>query len=388
MRKNSLWLASVLLAIEFLDEFIYGARETAWPLIRTDLALSYVHVGLLLSLPDVIGNGVEILLGILGDVWKRRTLILGGGIAFALALVLLSLSYTFAPLLIAFVLLSPASGAFVSLSQATLMDAAPDRREQNMACWTLAGSLGALAGPAALGAAATWRLGWRGAFLAFGGLTLGLLASAWPLRFGDSRRSFVQSSLKTGMESAWRALRRGEVLRWLILLPLSDLMMDVLLGFLALYFVDVMGAAPRQAGLAVAVWTAAGLLGNVLFLPLLKRIPGTHYLLASAAAELALFPLALLTLGFWPKLALIGGVSLLKAGWYPVLKSGLYATMPEQSGTAMALHNVSGLVGSVIPLGLGLAAEGFGLRMTMWLLLLAPIALLLGVPGHHAETQA
>lgn len=37
------------------------------------------------------------------------------------------------------------------------------------------------------------------------------------------------------------ALRQKEVLRWLVLLEFSDLMLDVLLGFLALYFVDVAG---------------------------------------------------------------------------------------------------------------------------------------------------
>jgi hypothetical protein len=56
--------------------------------------------------------------------------------------------------------------------------------------------------------------------------------------------------------NALRALRRREVLRWLTLLECADLMMDVLLGFLALYFVDVVGATPAQAGGAVAVWTA------------------------------------------------------------------------------------------------------------------------------------
>ena len=28
-----------LLLIEFLDEFVFGAREAAWPLVRTDLGL-------------------------------------------------------------------------------------------------------------------------------------------------------------------------------------------------------------------------------------------------------------------------------------------------------------------------------------------------------------
>ena len=79
--------ALTLLLIEFFDEFVYGAREAAWPLIRTDLAMTYAQIGLLQSLPNLIGNLAEPSLGILGDVWKRRVLILGGGLAFALALV-------------------------------------------------------------------------------------------------------------------------------------------------------------------------------------------------------------------------------------------------------------------------------------------------------------
>jgi FSR family fosmidomycin resistance protein-like MFS transporter len=47
----------------------------------------------------------------------------------------------------------------------------------------------------------------------------------------------------------------------------------------------------------------------------------------------------------------------------------------------MAVGNVFGLVGGLIPLGLGLVAERFDLTVTMWLLLVGPIALLVGVPG-------
>ena len=39
------------LLIEFLDEFIFGVREAAWPQIRSDLQLSYAQIGLLLGLP-------------------------------------------------------------------------------------------------------------------------------------------------------------------------------------------------------------------------------------------------------------------------------------------------------------------------------------------------
>jgi hypothetical protein len=39
----------IFLVIEFLDEFVFGARESAWPLIRADPGLTYAQVGLLLG---------------------------------------------------------------------------------------------------------------------------------------------------------------------------------------------------------------------------------------------------------------------------------------------------------------------------------------------------
>src|SRR5450432_2934698 len=85
-------LIFVLLAIEFLDEFVFGAREAAWPLIRSDLQLSYVQIGLLMSLPTLLADVIEPMLGILGDVWKRRIIIVGGGMLFTLALALTAIS--------------------------------------------------------------------------------------------------------------------------------------------------------------------------------------------------------------------------------------------------------------------------------------------------------
>src|SRR2546423_1202617 len=124
-----------LLLIEFLDEFVFGAREAAWPLIRDDLGLSYAQVGLLLGVPNLVANLIEPWLGILGDVRQRRALVLGGGVVFAGTLLLTAGSGQFGVLLVAFCGFYPASGAFVSLSQATLMDLDTTRHEHNMARW-------------------------------------------------------------------------------------------------------------------------------------------------------------------------------------------------------------------------------------------------------------
>jgi FSR family fosmidomycin resistance protein-like MFS transporter len=385
LRQRVVLFSLVLLAIEFLDEFVYGAREAAWPLIRSELGLSYAQVGLLLSLPGVVGSFIEPVLGILGDVGRRRVLVLGGGLAFALALLLTALSPGFTLLLFSFILFYPASGAFVSLSQAELMDSGPSRREQNMARWTFAGSLGVVAGPIALSAAAALAFGWRGLFLFFAGLTLVLVAVVRRFSFSDGRASSESAGFMVGVRAAVQALRRREVLRWLTLLEFSDLMLDVLLGFLALYFVDVVGTTPAQAGVAVAVWTGVGLLGDLLLIPLLERVPGLRYLRWSAALEVVLFPAFLLAPNNWAKLVLLGLLGFFNAGWYSILKARLYAAMPGQSGTVMTVGNVFGLVGQFIPLGLGLVAEQFGLQAALWLLLAGPVGLLIGIPRRRPD---
>ena len=154
----------IYLLIEFIDELIFGVGETAWPLIRDDLNLTYTQIGLLLSLPGIIAALIEPFIGVLGDVWRRRLLIIGGGILFTISLALTSLATSFLVLLISFVIFHPASGAYVSLSQANLMDADESRHEQNMARWTFAGSLGVLSGPLLLGLFVYFGLGWRGTF--------------------------------------------------------------------------------------------------------------------------------------------------------------------------------------------------------------------------------
>jgi MFS transporter, FSR family, fosmidomycin resistance protein len=373
----------IFLLIEFLDELVFGVTDSAWPLMRTDLHLNYVQIGLALSLPGIIGNMVEPFLGILGDVWKRRVLILGGGIFFALACLLTAISHNFIFLLVSFIVFNPASGAFVSLSQATLMDTDPLRHEQNMARWTFAGSVGVFLGPLLLGAAAWIGFGWRGLFFVLAGLAVLTLAGAWwllPPAAGGHPSLPSLRLMWNGFCMGFAALRQRAVLRWLVLLEFSNLMLDVLYGYLALYFVDVVGFSPTKAALAVAVWTGFGLLGDFLLIPLLERVHGLGYLRLSVLMELVLFPAFLLIANPWIKLVVAGLLGLFNSGWYAILKGNLYSSMPGHSGTVMALEDISGLIGKLLPFGIGLAAERFGLGSALWICLAGPIALFIGLP--------
>lgn len=372
------------LLIEFLDELVYGVSEAAWPFIRADLHLDYVQIGMALSLPGLLGNIVEPFIAILGDVWNRKFLILMGGVFFMLALLFTSISFSFVFLLASYIFFYPASGGFVSLSQASLMDAEPTRRENNMARWTFAGSVGVVIGPLLLGGAAFVGFGWRGVFVSLAGLSALILVIAWRrLSLNSLNHPALPrlSDFHAGFQNTIRAFRNRSVLRWLILLEFSDLMLDVLYSFLALYFVDVAGLTPAQAVLAVATWTIAGLVGDFLLIPLLEKVRGLDYLRVSVIIELILFPSVLLTPNIVLKLILLAFLGLFNSGWYAILQARLYDSMPGGlSSTAIAAGNVTGFFGKLLPLGIGLAAQAFGLRTAMWLLLAGPIALLIGLP--------
>ncbi len=346
-------------------------------MIRDDLGLSYAEIGLVLALPGFVGSALDPLIGVVGDTARRRALMVAGGLCFALSAALTSVSIGFGTLLVALVIGNPATGAFVSLAQATLMDLEPAQRERNMARWTLAGSFGYVGGPLVLATALWLGLGWRGiiAVLAVAALPLAVAARRVPQTLVEDARS-----LRVSLANALASLRNREVLRWLGLLEAADLLLDVFHGYLALYFVDVARVDAGAAALGVAVWTGAGLVGDWLLLWILRRVRGRRYLRISAFAAVGVYPTFLLVPGYWTKLLLVAALGLLNTGWYAIPKAGLYAALPGRSGAAVAAGGIGGLLGACVPLVLGFVAGSFGLAATMWILLLAPVALLVLVP--------
>lgn len=358
---------------------------TAWPFIRADLGLDYAQIGLLVGIPMAIGNVVEPVLGIAGDVGNRRAIVRAGGIGFACSALLIAISGgAVLPLLVALILFNPSSGAFVTLSQATLIDLDPRAEERAMARWVVAGTLGQLAGAGLLGLSVAGGAGWRGAFAIVAAFSVIALAGAWRWPFtapqGHEWRNGAARAFLVGLREAGRALRQRAVLRWTALLQMADLMGDILRGFLALYMVDVAGATPARAALVLAVWTVTGMLGDVLLLPLLERVAGVRYLRVSAALTSIIFAAFLLLPGRGIQLGLVGLLGLLHSGWYAILMGRLYSSMPGRSATVNTVNNVFGLAGAVIPFGLGALAERIGLDAAMWVLMLGPVALLVGLP--------
>jgi FSR family fosmidomycin resistance protein-like MFS transporter len=373
------------LGAEFADELVDGTKSAALPLIRDSLHLSYGQVGLLAAVPLIAGSLIELPVGVLaGTGPRRRRVVLAGGLVFIAALLAAAAASTFAALLAALVLFFPASGAFVGLTEAQQLDAAPARRAQFMARWTLAGALGAVAGPGLLAAVVAAGGSWRTAFvvtaLAAAAAWLGLAAAG---RAGPSPGETVPPDAPAdpepaGLRSALRAARRPAVLRWLILLQVSDLLLDVLTGFVAVYFVAAAGASPARAALAVGVRLAADLAGSAVLVGVLERWPSRRVLRLSAGAALALYPAFLLVPGFWAKVGVLAALSLVTPAWYPVLQAELYASLPGASGVAVSLNSAATLAGGLGPLAVGYLAGWLGLGWALAGLVIVPACVLAG----------
>ena len=124
MRKTI--IIAVLLLIELIDELIGNGMDAAWPLIKEELQLSYSQIGLCIGVPAMVAALVDPFTSLLGDIGRRRIVVLVGGLAFSGALMLRGFSQSFTALFMSLVIFYPMSGAFVNLTQATLIDFAPD----------------------------------------------------------------------------------------------------------------------------------------------------------------------------------------------------------------------------------------------------------------------
>lgn len=384
-------LAYLFLLIEYFDELNYGIGNAALPAIRNDLGLSYVQVGLLLGLPGILNTLIEPVLMLLGDTRFRKHIMVGGGLAIIFSLVAIAGPRYFPMLLVGMVIGFPASGAFVSLSQATLMDLNPGREPQMMARWTVAGSVANLIGPMVLAGGFALGFGWRWAYFGMALMCLVLVGMTWarriPLHPIVDTSYFAANPGKNLLLGLWEALRNPHLMRWMILLQSSDLLLDVLTGYMALYFTDVSGLSVAQASLMVSVLMLAGLISNIVLIPMLERFPGRSLVRVSAGVTGILYAAWLLAPWLWAKIGLIILIKLVTLGWYEVLQGEAFATVPGRSGTVMAINSIIGLLGGGISFFVGWVAAQAGLPAAMWILIVGPISLVLFVPKHKPATK-
>ncbi len=370
----------VLYGVELLDELTYGLQGAVLPQLRDDLALTYTQVGLLFTVPGFVGIVGAPIIGLLGDTRHRRAVVIGGIVATAIALLLTGLASTFWLILLAFCILYVSSDAYVNLPQATLIDRDPSRAEQTMARWTLLGSIGVAIAPLIVTALFYLGYGWRGLYLSLAGVAGIYTALLLRQRFDAHAGAAKRASPRELFGHLVAALKSRALLRWVIVTELADLMLDKLLEVTGLYFHDVVGVSTAAASGAVAIFTLAGLIGNVLLVPALERVSGLRVLRVSAVIVLIAYVAFLLAPLAWLKFALIAVISFSTTGWFPILRGRTYAVLPGQSGLIVSVTALGNVSSVFVPLIVGRIADAFGLQWAMWLFVIGPLALIVGIP--------
>ena len=282
-----------------------------------------------------------------------------------------------------------------------------------MAAWNLAGSVGAVGGPLLLAAVLVAGGTWRSAYLllaATTGLAVAAAVVAGPSRFAAlSVPAGPAAGTDPGAQAAppaaptepageaagparagdgWRpalrqalsALADGDVARWLALLQIGDLLLDVLTGYVGVYLVDVAHATPAQAAIGVAIRLGGSLAGDSVFVVMSQRVSGRVAVRITALAAAAGYPAFLLAPSLPAKLVILAALSAATQCWYPAMQAGLYGSLPGRSGVALFLSSAAGVAGAAGPLCVGFVAQEAGLSWALAALAVVPIAVLALLP--------
>ncbi len=378
--RGAALFAAVLYGVELLDELIYGLVGAALPNLKTDFALTYTQVGLLFTLPGLLGVMLDPFIGLLGDTRHRRTLVMGGIIATAIGLLLVATAQAYGGLLLASGMMYVASGAYVNLSQATLIDLNPARAEQTMARWTLLGSIGVTLSPLIVTAVLSIGYSWRSVYLTYALIAMLFIALLFRQKFTSHDGAHDESiPIRRLGRSLISALRNRQMLKWILLTELADFMLDKLLEVTGLYFHDVVGISLAGASAAVAVFTIAGLIGNGLIVPALEKVRGLTVLRVSSILVLIAYAAMLLIPVVWIKYVLIAVIGFSTSGWFAILRAKCFEVLPGQSGVVVAVTALANISSLFVPTLVGSMADAIGLQAAMWLLAIGPVALIIGV---------
>lgn len=376
-------LRLTLLSMGLFDELITGFPIVGLPLLRDQLGLTYAQVGLLFTAGAISSMILEPIINLLSDQRSKRWWILGGLLFLAADFALAGNVHNYGWLLFVFVLLYPANGAAIDLSQAALIDSAPGESARTMTRWTLMSSIGDLLSPLIVAVFVSLSMGWTALCWLAVGLWLGVAVVIWlqPFPHPVSSHDDEEDAVSIGMlKSLRQALQDPLLLRWAILSILPTMLDEIFIGFAALYLHDVLRVSEVVIGLVLVIQTIGGFLGLIVLDRLVGRI-APHRLLIGSALLVLMGVVGFLTLhSIWLAACSLFVISLGAAGLYPVAKAEAYARQPGRSGVVRTVIGLGMPFEIALPGIVGLVASRFGVLAGVGLLGLAPLLVLIIVP--------
>jgi MFS family permease len=366
----------VLVAVDFLDELSAGVPMIGAPEIRSELALGYGLVAMiLLVLPQAASLVIEPPLFVLSDRVGKRRLVLAGHVLLGACFVVAGLARDPILFIAAYVLITPASGLGVGLAQVALLDAHPARlRDRLMTRWTMMGAIGDAAAPVFLGAVALAGGDFRTAFVVVG--LLFVVHAALLSRARWRERSRAEACEEPFLDLIRSALSNSSVWIWSTGVSLCGLLDETFVAFGALYLRDALGASPLAIDVVMAAFAIGGIAGLHVAERLLRRARPLHVLAAAAIGTLAGYAGWMFAASIPAAAAAALAVGACASPLYPIAQARAYEAMPGRTGTAAAVGELFAPVHIGLPLLIGWLADAHSLWIALWVLALQPLGLL------------
>ncbi len=384
----------LLLYMGLLDELLTGFPTIALPLLRAQLGLDYVQIGLLFTVAALAGMVIDPFVNLLSDRGSKKPWILGGLFLLAITTLLMGYVSSYPLLLLAFMLWFPANGAGVGLAQAALIDFSPADGARIMTRWTMLSSVGDFLSPLVVAVFVASGRGWNGlcwlAAAAWFGMAVFLCLLRFPARPEQlpivERREEARVSIRAGLREA---LRDPLLLRWAALTLIPTMLDEVFLGFVALYLHDVLHLSEAWVASILTLHMVASFLGLFVLDQLLKRralapVPVLFWL---AIATLLGVVALLLFHALWSTVVALFVIGFCCAGWYPLAQAQAYARRPNRSGLVRVVIGLGVPFEIILPGAVGLISANFGMLAALAFLGLAPVLVLLLLPYRHLRWQ-
>ncbi len=344
-------LLSVRLADESAGFLIPGSFEA----FRSELHLSYAQAATILAAGApgaIVGNGFAIA----ADYFSRRVIAAGGAFWFAAAVAVFATSDSYWVLVAASFVIGVAASAMVDASELALVDLSGEDLPRMLGASNFLGSIGDLAGPALIVAAAWLGFGWQAPFLlaavlmAAYGVWLAISPLPPPHAAGD------REPPRRALSSIVRDRRVWMLgLMAALLSPLDEPFLAFLIAHLQR--TDGLSAAVATAiAMLTVVGALAGSIHQARRAPPSPPLARPAVLLAVAVTSIALAPTALLVLPG----AFLFGFGLV--GFWTALQARVLRLRPGQAGTVSAVVSTIEFSGFLIPVGIGLIVDAHGLR--------------------------
>lgn len=383
-------VVQIILAValgHFLNDLMQSLIPAAYPLLKSNLALSFSQIGLITLVFQGTASLLQPLVGLFTDRRPLPYAMAAGMASTGTGLVLLARAESFGAVLLSVAMIGLGSSIFHPEASRIARLAAGKRPGFAQSLFQVGGNAGSALGPLAAAFVVMQRgqlsIEWFAA-VALAGMALLWGVGRWYVAVGAARAHARKSRARAGTPLPAATVRLGLVL--LILLMISKFVYSVSLSsYYTFYLIEQYGLTVGQSQLCLFIFLASVAVGTIIGGPIGDRIGRRRVILWSI---LGILPLTLMVpwLPLVPSVIAVSLAGLILASAFPAMVVYAQDLMPHSTGMVAGL--LFGLAFGIAALGaagLGVLADHWGIvavyRICAFLPLLGIVAFLLPHPG-------